>query len=276
MIESRVIVNFNVNEKRSACHVWKAGPLAGVSTEKGVNICHMSCVGVDNRPLLALLAEEPKAETLPLVFNSTWSDDAKIELMRCFLRDLFAFLSAVAEKMGYRSLVCCSSSRGEESPFVEKTAKENRLEVLQIKDATRPRIFNTVQQQIFGAYAPPHLFLMDLYTPVFPEQYLEMGRRLLAGADAVFGPDPFGRFYLVGLKRPLDLFQTLKWDDPECFRNLVEGCRKVGLNVHLLPLWYSIKTAEDMAFLREHLDVKIANGTLKESSTLKFLESRGF
>lgn len=229
---------------------------------------------VCERPIIALLVKEPRIETLPLAFNSDWTDEAKLELMRCFLRDLFAFLSFVEGKANYQVLVCCEGGDQQEAPFIDEIVRTHGFDCLRIDAAERPRIFGVVQERVFRSFAPSFLFVMDLYTPVFPEQYLEMGKRSLSGSDVVFGPDPFGQFYLVGLRRPLDLFGTLDWHDPEYLRTLVGQCQQAGLKTKLLPLWYSVKTADDMAFLCEHLNVKVANKTLKESATLKLLESR--
>jgi uncharacterized protein len=78
--------------------------------------------------------------------------------------------------------------------------------------------------------------------------------RALESADIVLGPSFDGGLYLVGAtSRPRDLFLDVPWSTDRVLEVVVARARTRGVRVGLLPPWYDVDDAKDLAFLRAHL-----------------------
>ncbi len=84
---------------------------------------------------------------------------------------------------------------------------------------------------------------------------------LEAGADAVFGPAEDGGYYLIGLRpavvrRPSvrrRLFEGIPWSTGEVLAVSLERCRRLGLEVTLLPPGRDVDVAADLRGLAARL-----------------------
>ncbi|HUG37968.1 MAG TPA: TIGR04282 family arsenosugar biosynthesis glycosyltransferase [Candidatus Limnocylindrales bacterium] len=73
-------------------------------------------------------------------------------------------------------------------------------------------------------------------------------------ADLVLGPSDDGGYYLVGLTRPAPaLFDGIPWSTAQVLALTLDRARGLGLRVHLLPPWYDVDTAADLARLMADL-----------------------
>jgi hypothetical protein len=75
---------------------------------------------------------------------------------------------------------------------------------------------------------------------------------------AVFGPNPDGGYYLAGLNAPAEIFRGIPWSTGEVLERSLAGARAVGLDVHLLPPWPDLDTAEDLVRALERWDEAVA------------------
>jgi glycosyltransferase A (GT-A) superfamily protein (DUF2064 family) len=150
------------------------------------------------------------------------------ELYRCFLLDRLDALAAVPEVVR-RLLV------------QEGDALEDRL----------TRLFGRLLDEGHaGAIA------IDSDSPTLPMAYVAEAARVLAAGtvDVVVGPSDDGGYYLVGVRSPQPtLFDGVPWSTPDTRRATLEGARRLGLTVHLLPPWFDVDTADDLARLRAEL-----------------------
>ncbi len=81
-------------------------------------------------------------------------------------------------------------------------------------------------------------------------------RRLEAGADAVFGPVEDGGYYLVALRRAAvrrELFEGIPWSTGEVLARSLERCRRLGLEVELLPAGHDVDVGRDLRRLAARL-----------------------
>ena len=84
----------------------------------------------------------------------------------------------------------------------------------------------------------------------------EAFRRLEAGADAVFGPAADGGYYLVGLGRHAvrrELFEGIPWSTSRVLRATLRRCRRLGLEVSLLPPGHDVDVEDDLRRLAARL-----------------------
>ena len=70
-------------------------------------------------------------------------------------------------------------------------------------------------------------------------------------ADTVFGPNPDGGYYLVGLKRPADIFRGIPWSTDRVLAVNIFRAGEAGLKIKILPPWPDLDSVEE---LRRALD----------------------
>jgi len=64
--------------------------------------------------------------------------------------------------------------------------------------------------------------------------------------DVVLGPSMDGGYWLIGMKRPVDLFQNIDWGSPQVFAQTQAKARHVGGAVRVLKCLSDVDTAEDL------------------------------
>ncbi len=108
-------------------------------------------------------------------------------------------------------------------------------------------------------------------SPDLPLAYIrEAFARLDGGkADAVFGPSEDGGYYLLAMKRQhYELFRDIPWSSEGVLRESLTKADAARISYSLLPMWYDVDTAADLA----------RPGLLNEANeaplTRKFLKSR--
>jgi rSAM/selenodomain-associated transferase 1 len=97
--------------------------------------------------------------------------------------------------------------------------------------------------------------VMDSDSPTLPAAYVaEAFARLDGPDDVVLGPCDDGGYYLIGLKRPQPrLLREVQMSTPFVVRDTLALAEELGLRVALLPPWYDVDTAAELARLRVEL-----------------------
>ena len=88
------------------------------------------------------------------------------------------------------------------------------------------------------------LFGTDI--PGLRARHLGEALEALVEKDLVLGPTEDGGYWLVGLKRPADIFHNIVWGTGDVFDRTVARAEVQGLSVHLLEPLMDIDTAEDL------------------------------
>jgi len=91
--------------------------------------------------------------------------------------------------------------------------------------------------------------------PTLPESNLHDAFDFLEEAPVVLGPALDGGYYLVALRRDAwpaaaSLFRDIPWSTSGVLRATGEHAAAAGLELRLLPAWYDIDRAEDLARAR--------------------------
>lgn len=97
--------------------------------------------------------------------------------------------------------------------------------------------------------------VMDSDSPTLPHTYLEQAFALLRGAcDVVLGPCDDGGYYLIGLKKPQPrLLREVRMSTPTVLADTLDIASHLGLQTCLLPVWYDVDTAAELARLQAEL-----------------------
>lgn len=101
-----------------------------------------------------------------------------------------------------------------------------------------------------------HVAMIDSDSPTLPPEYAARCFTELARpeVDYVLGPCTDGGYYLIGLKQPQPaLFAGISWSTSVVTAQTLAAGEQAGLHGVLLPTWYDIDTADDLATLRAEL-----------------------
>jgi rSAM/selenodomain-associated transferase 1 len=114
--------------------------------------------------------------------------------------------------------------------------------------------------------------LMNSDGPDLPPEHLRTAFEWLSGgrADAVFGPNHDGGYYLVGLREPADIFRDIPWSTSGTLAASTDAAEEAGLRWELLPPWPDLDTADD---LREALSRWRSGDTRPPSRSFSLLSS---
>jgi glycosyltransferase A (GT-A) superfamily protein (DUF2064 family) len=96
--------------------------------------------------------------------------------------------------------------------------------------------------------------IMDTDSPTLPWEVLDQAFTLLDTADVVLGPCDDGGYYLIGLTRPAPrLLREVTMSTPHVVEDTLALAAAEGLTTALLPCWYDVDTAAELARLIQDL-----------------------
>jgi len=89
-------------------------------------------------------------------------------------------------------------------------------------------------------------------SPDLPAKFLNRAIGALDQSDSVLGPAADGGYYLVGFRADTfvpEAFRDIDWSTERVFMQTAKKIKKAGRTIHVLPTWYDIDTAGDLAML---------------------------
>ena len=111
-------------------------------------------------------------------------------------------------------------------------------------------------------------------SPTLPISYISQAVKLLDSRDTVVGPSTDGGYYLIGFSAAAlsttvpHVFEDIAWSTTEVFQQTVARIHAAKATLGLLPPWYDIDTAEDLAFLHAHIAaMRLAGETVQAIRT---------
>ena len=119
------------------------------------------------------------------------------------------------------------------------------------------RLTSATQWAVKQAYTK--ILLVGSDSPTLPISYISEAITLLDSRDTVIGPSTDGGYYLIGFsaaactKTVPHVFEEIAWSTADVFQQTVTRICETGAMLGLLPPWYDIDTAEDLAFLQAHI-----------------------
>ena len=122
------------------------------------------------------------------------------------------------------------------------------------------------------------ILLVGSDSPTLPISYISKAFTLLDSRDIVVGPSTDGGYYLIGFSaRNIAMivpfvFEEIAWSTADVFQQTVARIRSLKATFGLLPPWYDIDTAEDLAFLHAHISaMRLAGETVQAVRTESLL-----
>lgn len=97
--------------------------------------------------------------------------------------------------------------------------------------------------------------------PTLPAELIGRAFAALARVRVVLGPSLDGGYYLIGARAPVpDVFTRMPWGGERVLARTLRRLHAATISHALLPTWYDVDTAGDLAFLRRHLALLAALG----------------
>ncbi|RKU20709.1 glycosyltransferase [Candidatus Poribacteria bacterium] len=122
------------------------------------------------------------------------------------------------------------------------------------------------------------ILLVGSDSPTLPISYISKALTLLDSRDVVIGPSTDGGYYLIGFsvetlgKTVPCIFEEIAWSTADVFQQTVVRIQSLKAPLGLLPPWYDIDTAGDLAFLHAHISaMRLAGETVQAVKTESLL-----
>ncbi len=97
--------------------------------------------------------------------------------------------------------------------------------------------------------------LLGTDVPGVKERILKEAFDVLIEKSVVLGPSTDGGYWLIGLKRPIDIFENIQWGSPQVLEKTLAQIRKRGLTVGLLDYLTDVDTPEDLVKWRPKKEI---------------------
>jgi hypothetical protein len=118
-----------------------------------------------------------------------------------------------------------------------------------------------------------HVLLVGTDIPAMTTGHLRAAFEALARSDLVLGPSRDGGYWLIGVKRPVDVFQNMAWGGPDVLARTEAAAKRQGLTCARLETLNDIDTASDLqawrpAGARRSPYLSVVIPTLNEARTI--------
>ena len=122
------------------------------------------------------------------------------------------------------------------------------------------------------------ILLVGSDSPTLPISYISQALTLLDSRNIVIGPSTDGGYYLISFSAEAlattipHVFENIAWSTAEVFQQTVARICAAEATFGLLPPWYDIDRAEDLAFLQAHISaMRLAGDTVQAIRTESLL-----
>jgi uncharacterized protein len=181
--------------------------------------------------------------------------DEAAALNTAFLQDVADNVLSAAENMADGGIAAYAAYG---PPGSEEFFRRILPAAIGLVDAWMPNfgdcLFHTIREILQRGHSSAVVLNSD--SPTLPTALLIETAAVLAkpGDRAVLGPSSDGGYYLLGLKiAHRRMFDDIAWSTERVAEQTLERAREVGLDVHLLPVWYDVDDVEGLRRLYAEL-----------------------
>ncbi|MEA3296487.1 MAG: DUF2064 domain-containing protein, partial [candidate division Zixibacteria bacterium] len=87
-------------------------------------------------------------------------------------------------------------------------------------------------------------------TPTIRASMVKTALKMLEKSDAVFGPTPEGRYYIIGMSGSAQInLSDFDWKSPSIYSEVAEEFTKKGLSWPELEIWYAVETTNELQIM---------------------------
>ena len=200
--------------------------------------------------VLGMFARNPQPGKTKTRLAATIGDQAAADLYDCFVRDLAARVSGLADQF-WTAVTPDSADCRQWYRTLPHAANGDRCRLLiQPEGDLGQRIRWFFAQAAEEGIGPAILIGTD--NPDLPSDRIEEAMELLSmdSADIVIVPATDGGYVLIGLNgSPGTLFDKIRWSSPFTMLDTLAAAEAAGKRSQVLSLWYDIDDIEDLGTL---------------------------
>ncbi|MFN2225690.1 MAG: TIGR04282 family arsenosugar biosynthesis glycosyltransferase [Anaerolineae bacterium] len=197
---------------------------------------------------LIVVAKEPVPGRTKTRLCPPLTPASAAELYRCLLLDTLALMQRL-EGVDHTLAYTPASARD----YFARLSPDGFRLVAQEGADLGARLANALGHHFALGYG--RVAIMNSDGPTLPLACLEEAFAGLEEADVTLGQGHDGGYYLIGMKRlHPGLFQGIDWSTERVIPQTLAACRRLGLAVRVLPEWYDVDVAEDLARLHRELE----------------------
>jgi rSAM/selenodomain-associated transferase 1 len=161
-------------------------------------------------------------------------------------------------------------------PDLQALIGDNAIYIRQVGTDLGERLTSATQWA--AGHGWTKILLVGSDSPTLPISYISQALTLLDSRNIVIGPSTDGGYYLIGFSAAVlsttvpHVFEEISWSTAEVFQQTATRIREAEVTLGLLPLWYDVDTAEDLAFLHAHIAaMRLAGDTVQAVRTESLL-----
>ena len=95
-----------------------------------------------------------------------------------------------------------------------------------------------------------NILVIGSRTPTINTSMMKTALKMLEKSDAVFGPTPEGRYYIIGMSGSAQIkLSDFDWKSPTIYSEVAEAFTKKGLTWPELEIWYVVETTDDLQIM---------------------------
>ncbi|MBU8932840.1 MAG: DUF2064 domain-containing protein [candidate division Zixibacteria bacterium] len=131
----------------------------------------------------------------------------------------------------------------------EATAFKKRFQSFKLKkDSWGVRLKSVFSNCFKAGYE--QVLVIGSRTPTVHAPKLKMAIKMLSKGDAVFGPTPEGRYYVIGMSKgtKIDLAE-FDWKSPTIYSSVSETFSTKGLAWSELEIWYCVESPDELELM---------------------------
>ncbi|MBI5266409.1 MAG: DUF2064 domain-containing protein [candidate division Zixibacteria bacterium] len=100
-----------------------------------------------------------------------------------------------------------------------------------------------------------HVLVFGNRTPTITSAMMATALRMLKESDAVFGPTPDGRYYVIGMSGSMQIdLSGFDWKSPHIYSDVAHAFTKKKLSWSELEIWYAIENVDDLEIMARDIN----------------------
>ena len=203
--------------------------------------------------VIAVCIQEPFEDGSSMDFGAIQGDDLKY-LHQAFITDTIINALRV-ENSDVRLYYIGSTERNKLVKIVTEYVKKkapDRISAdikgrIKLCEMTKERWGIRVEKLFEDCFAAGYdsVLVVGSRTPTVSRSKFETAIQLLKKSDAVFGPTPDGRYYLIGMSKSYHIkLSEFDWKSPSIYNEVATALEDKGLAWSELEIWYAVETPD--------------------------------
>ncbi len=120
-----------------------------------------------------------------------------------------------------------------------------------------------------------HVLVIGSRTPTVTPVHMEKALAKLKEGDAVFGPTPEGRYYVIGMSKEYSIkLSEFDWKDPSIYSLVSDAFTSKNLAWSELEIWYCVESADDLEMMARDINQYRFEGDEKSARETELVMER--